>query len=84
MRSYRPEAFGLHDLAGNVREWTSGFYVDYSLHARANPRGALTGSQVVARGGYFGSSPSDTRSITRHVESGQAKPEIGFRCAKGR
>ena len=41
VRSYRPEAFGLHDLAGNVREWTSGYYVDYALHARANPRGAL-------------------------------------------
>jgi formylglycine-generating enzyme required for sulfatase activity len=84
VRSYRPEAFGLHDLAGNAREWTSGFYVDYALHARANPRGALSGTQVVARGGYYGSSASDTRSITRHVESPVGKPEIGFRCAKAR
>jgi formylglycine-generating enzyme required for sulfatase activity len=84
VRSYRPEAFGLHDLAGNVREWTSGFYVDYALHARANPRGALSGDKVVARGGYFGSSPSDTRSITRHVTAPEATREIGFRCAKDR
>ena len=84
VRSHRPEAFGLHDLAGNLREWTSGFYVDYALHARANPRGAQSGDKVVARGGYFGSNPSDTRSITRHVTAPDGTREIGFRCAKSR
>jgi formylglycine-generating enzyme required for sulfatase activity len=84
VRSYRPESFGFHDLAGNLREWTSGYYVDYAQHARANPRGALTGTKVVARGGYFGSEPSDTRSITRHVVSPEANLEIGFRCASSR
>jgi formylglycine-generating enzyme len=84
VRSFRPESMNLHDLSGNVREWTSGFYVDYALHARRNPAGALTGTTVVARGGSFRSSPEDTRGITRHVVSAAGSPEIGFRCVSSR
>lgn len=84
VRSYRPESFMLHDLTGNVREWTHGFYVEYALHARRNPQSARSGTQVVARGGSFRSSRGDARSITRHVVAPQGNPEIGFRCATTR
>lgn len=84
VRSYRPESFMLHDLSGNVREWTSGFFVEYALHARRDPHGALSGTQVVARGGYYRSGRDDARSITRHVVVPRGYPEIGFRCASSR
>jgi formylglycine-generating enzyme required for sulfatase activity len=45
--------FGLHDMAGNVREWVNDWYGWYSLGAQTDPTGPTTGSSRVFRGGSW-------------------------------
>jgi sulfatase modifying factor 1 len=84
VRSYRPEAFGLHDMTGNLREWVADDYVDYSLHARTNPRGGSVGITAVVRGGAYTDDYRGLRSTLRHQDSSGPAPMIGFRCARNR
>jgi len=70
----KPNAFGLYDMQGNVREWVFDFYAPdaYSqkefnpLHV--NPGGPLKGDVHVARGGAYGSPVDELRSAARFPE----------------
>ncbi len=65
----KPNAWGLYDMMGNVREWVHDFYADsYAGAATANPSGPESGSVHVARGGDFESGQEDLRCAARAFE----------------
>jgi len=52
--SFPANAWGLHDMHGNVLEWCWDWYGDYATGAQTDPRGAASGSaRVVRDGGWF-------------------------------
>ena len=80
--SKKPNAFGLHDMAGNVEEWVWDRYaIDYEGVGADNPRGPDHGSWRVMRGGGFVIDRLFT-AYTRHPSYPfWINTDIGFRIA---
>lgn len=78
-----PNAWGVHDLTGNVREWCQDWYGPYPAADANDPAGPPTSKTRVLRGGQWGRNPLQQRITYRN----SAKPDYddygtGFRLAR--
>ncbi len=64
--SYPPNAFGLHDMHGNVWEWCEDWYGKYDLAQKRDPPGALNGENRVFRGGSWKHADNHCRTAFRN------------------
>jgi formylglycine-generating enzyme required for sulfatase activity len=78
----KPNAWGFHDMHGNVSEWCLDWYGPYPASPITDPTGPDTGSRKVARGGsWFGPAANarPSKRITDPPEQGFTS--MGFRIA---
>jgi formylglycine-generating enzyme required for sulfatase activity len=69
VKTKKPNELGIYDMSGNVWEWCSDWYGDYTDAAQTNPQGVSTGSYRVFRGGSWGYFSWCCRSSYRYTRS---------------
>ena len=78
-----PNAWGLHDMLGNVWEWVGDRYGDYPGGSVTDPAGARSGSSRVLRGGSWLSYARNCRSASRYgLSPGSRYDFLGFRLLR--
>jgi len=80
--SYPPNAFGLHDMHGNVWEWCQDYYDAkyYAQRVETDPQGPSSGTLRVLRGGSWGGHPWYSRSANRNGNTPDDRSfNLGFR-----
>jgi formylglycine-generating enzyme required for sulfatase activity len=83
---YKPNAFGVHDIIGNAREWVMDCYTS-SYAGRPQDSRAWTwqgGCELKGvRGGSFASRPRDARGAARGAApASHRQSDLGFRVAR--
>ena len=77
---YAPNAWGLHDMLGNVQEWTSSLYKPYPYKAGDGREDPASREDRVVRGGAWSNVPRDAYAARRlHYPPWQRVMNVGFR-----
>ena len=79
--SFRPNAWGLYDMHGNVYEWCFDWFQAYPSAAVVDPKPDIDMNfSRVQRGGGWANEPASCRSANRTLSNpGAARNQVGFR-----
>jgi formylglycine-generating enzyme required for sulfatase activity len=73
---------GVHDLAGNVRQWCLDWYGEYDAEPQTDPAGPAAGEGRALRGGGYVDAPGTLRGSYRFtVDPDSSFGFVGFRVA---
>ena len=81
--AYRPNAFGLYDMLGNVLEWTCSVYDEAYRGGEQTCAGPAVTVAVAARGGSWSDEPGGVRAADRYKLDPQSQEYyLGFRVTR--